>query len=530
MNNTKHNSFKFDSVLILILFSFIISLMPGDVHARTWRDDLFKLQDQPIPTYIQLQPNPVFALELPALNAEQSYFGKITLGNGPHKNIALIVDSSERDTGVLNRLWIDMNNNSEFDDDEYIDYSLDLLMDGSMMIPFGTVRIMVDYDIDGRIKMRSYNLNITLGMSSDGAGPRIAYTAAGYVSFEAALDNSSLEGALIEKISDGIFGKDDLLTLDLNQNGVLESKNNRSGELVPAGRPFLFEGRAWQLDTIFADGSGISFKTVESAPDYKALVQGDPAPEFSLPLINGGKAALSELKGKVVTLIFWATHSRNSANLVRSIPMINSNFPDLPQQIIPVSLDKSVEDVKSWLAKNKLIIDVAADGQGWNSPIARNYMVESLPTVITIDPDGKIYNNNAPLGIQALVADLQAIVPGAADVTAGIKWHNSVDKALKLAMKDKKPVMIDFFTTWCGPCHLIDDRTYSDPSVVAYSSNFICVKIDAEKDVQAAMKYKISAYPTIILLNPEGAIVKSITGFRGPASYLQILKGVIESL
>ncbi len=102
------------------------------------------------------------------------------------------------------------------------------------------------------------------------------------------------------------------------------------------------------------------------------------------------------------------------------------------------------------------------------------------------------------------------------------------DKACLKAKEEKKVVLIDFFTTWCGPCKKLDAVTWKDKDVISWlEQNTIALKIDAEKEESLAKRYKVSAYPTIAIISPEGKVIDSIVGYREPAAFLSNAKDAL---
>lgn len=97
----------------------------------------------------------------------------------------------------------------------------------------------------------------------------------------------------------------------------------------------------------------------------------------------------------------------------------------------------------------------------------------------------------------------------------------SFKQACALAAQTKKIVLVDFYTTWCGPCKRLDAVTWKDKTVRDWlAKTAICRKIDAEKETELADRYKIRAYPTILLLKANGTEIDRITGFREPKEFL----------
>jgi thioredoxin-related protein len=128
-----------------------------------------------------------------------------------------------------------------------------------------------------------------------------------------------------------------------------------------------------------------------------------------------------------------------------------------------------------------------------------------------------------------------------------IKWM-SFNEAVAAQKKNKKPIFIDVYTAWCGPCKLLDSRTFSDPSVAKLiNEKYNAVKFNAEgnevvtlgkmtyknpgykedrKNSRNAMHefayfLKVQGYPAMVVLNNKQQIQKTILGFRTPEELKQ---------
>lgn len=95
-----------------------------------------------------------------------------------------------------------------------------------------------------------------------------------------------------------------------------------------------------------------------------------------------------------------------------------------------------------------------------------------------------------------------------------VEWQTSYDEALKTAVSENKPVMIDFYTGWCGWCKKLDKETYRNKEVVELSKNFVCLKIDAEKESQLAYRYAVRGFPTVIFTDVSGTVIGGGAGYR----------------
>jgi tetratricopeptide (TPR) repeat protein len=111
---------------------------------------------------------------------------------------------------------------------------------------------------------------------------------------------------------------------------------------------------------------------------------------------------------------------------------------------------------------------------------------------------------------------------------AGVRWSDeSYDQILARAKQENKYVFIDFFTTWCGPCKRMDEKTFSDVKVGELLNTMIAADWDAEKDPSMAIakKYKVAAYPTLLVIGPDGKEVDRHLGYLDPAEFIETIDG-----
>ena len=97
-------------------------------------------------------------------------------------------------------------------------------------------------------------------------------------------------------------------------------------------------------------------------------------------------------------------------------------------------------------------------------------------------------------------------------VKEGVDFVNSdkLTPILEMAGNNDKLVFVDFYTTWCLPCKLMDEDVFTDKSVSALmNDNFISYKVNAEKDngPNLALLYQVNVFPTLLFLDENGKVL-----------------------
>jgi len=111
--------------------------------------------------------------------------------------------------------------------------------------------------------------------------------------------------------------------------------------------------------------------------------------------------------------------------------------------------------------------------------------------------------------------------------------HGTWKDALAKAQKTNKPIFVDIFTTWCGPCKQMSTTIFPLETVgKVYNENFICCQIDAEKGegIEIAKKYGVKAYPTYLFIKGDGNLFYLTVGSMPEEKFIAVSKTALEAM
>ena len=165
------------------------------------------------------------------------------------------------------------------------------------------------------------------------------------------------------------------------------------------GLPELSEGLDWSafgpLETAQTELEGHRKweEAIKPHPEYTEEVRklkfGRPAPDFTLHDLDGQPVSLSQFKGKVVLLDFWASWCKPCINNLPYLRKIKGKTSGWPVVFLNVSLD---EDEAAWrkAVDEHRIPGVHVRADGWNAEVAKTYQVNSIPSYYLVDSQGLI--------------------------------------------------------------------------------------------------------------------------------------------
>ena len=104
-----------------------------------------------------------------------------------------------------------------------------------------------------------------------------------------------------------------------------------------------------------------------------------------------------------------------------------------------------------------------------------------------------------------------------------VDWfEGTYEEALAKAAEEERLVFIDFWTDWCIWCKRLDADVFSQESVATALSDMVCLSLDAEsvQGAPVALLFKVSSFPTLLVLNPGGDVRDSIGGYMPPEEFI----------
>ena len=105
-------------------------------------------------------------------------------------------------------------------------------------------------------------------------------------------------------------------------------------------------------------------------------------------------------------------------------------------------------------------------------------------------------------------------------------WDATFDAGVARAKASGRKLILDFWTSWCGPCKTMDEWIWTDAEVVAVlNAGYAGVRVDGDLEKALVARFAVGAYPTVIVLDSTGKEITRFVGYKGSRDTLAVLAG-----
>lgn len=101
-------------------------------------------------------------------------------------------------------------------------------------------------------------------------------------------------------------------------------------------------------------------------------------------------------------------------------------------------------------------------------------------------------------------------------------------EAVSRARAVPRPLVIDFWATWCAPCRRLKSETLESPPVAALLSKVEFVSIDLDVQPELGKHYEVASVPLVLFIDAGGRLVDRLEGFEPPEPFLMRLTRTLQ--
>jgi thioredoxin-related protein len=105
-----------------------------------------------------------------------------------------------------------------------------------------------------------------------------------------------------------------------------------------------------------------------------------------------------------------------------------------------------------------------------------------------------------------------------------VDWLEDYSLALEEAVLTRRPILLTFTATWCGWCRKLEGTTFRHPSFAEVARQFVPVRVDGDREKGLRGLFRVTGYPTTVVLSRAGREITRIRGYRPPDAFVRTLR------
>lgn len=98
-------------------------------------------------------------------------------------------------------------------------------------------------------------------------------------------------------------------------------------------------------------------------------------------------------------------------------------------------------------------------------------------------------------------------------------------ETLNESLQDEKPLVVDFWAEWCGPCRMVGPVI--DKLAEEYKDRAIVGKVNVDENRELAQKYGVRSIPTVLIIK-NGEVVETVVGANPKQVFAEKLEQILN--